>query len=112
MVYILIYRDLVSPRFTPDLKEPFGMALRGMKRFHYQQLLSHGLLIAAPPPDIYRTKCFAGITRRTSGKGDRKNLATKTEYHAHPYQIHLPQVRCQQPLGANRTVAGQDDLKN
>ena len=45
-IYILIYRDLVSPHFTADDKEPFAMALRGLKWFHRLQLLNHGLLIA------------------------------------------------------------------
>ncbi len=48
-VYALIYRDLITPRFTADLKEPFALAMRGLKWFHRQQLLSHGLLIADAP---------------------------------------------------------------
>ena len=49
MIYILIYRDPVSPRFGAGEKEAFAMAVRGMKWFHRQQLLSHGLLIAEAP---------------------------------------------------------------
>jgi DNA-binding CsgD family transcriptional regulator len=48
-VIVLIYRDSITPRFTADLKEPFGLAMRGLKWFHRQQLLSHGLLIADAP---------------------------------------------------------------
>jgi DNA-binding CsgD family transcriptional regulator len=48
-VYALIYRDLITPRFTPELKQPFSLVMRGLKWFHRQQLLSHGLLIADAP---------------------------------------------------------------
>jgi len=48
-VHIFIFRSLEAPRFASTDKEPFGLALRGLRWLYRQQVLSHGLLIANAP---------------------------------------------------------------
>ena len=48
-VHLFIFRSTESPRFSSADKKPFGLALRGLRWFYRQQLLSHGLLIANAP---------------------------------------------------------------
>ncbi|KWR83369.1 helix-turn-helix transcriptional regulator [Cupriavidus sp. IDO] len=48
-VHIFIFRSAEAPRFASTDKEPFGLALRGLRWLYRQQVLSHGLLIAKAP---------------------------------------------------------------
>ncbi len=48
-VHIFVFRSVDAPRFASADKEPFGLALRGLRWFYRQQVLSHGLLIAKAP---------------------------------------------------------------
>ncbi|MES2032167.1 MAG: helix-turn-helix transcriptional regulator [Pseudomonadota bacterium] len=48
-IRLFVFRDLQSPRFSPVDGEHLGFVMRGLKWFHRQQLLSHGLLIANAP---------------------------------------------------------------
>lgn len=48
-VHIFVFRGAQAPRFAATDKAPFGLALRGLRWFYRQQVLSHGLLIATAP---------------------------------------------------------------
>ena len=48
-VHIFVFRSAEAPRFASTDKEPFGLALRGLRWLYRQQVLSHGLLIAKAP---------------------------------------------------------------
>lgn len=48
-VYFGLYRGDGQPRFTEAERDTAAAALRGLKWFHRNQLLGHGLLVAATP---------------------------------------------------------------
>lgn len=48
-IRLFVFRDVQSPRFSAQDGERLGFVMRGLKWFHRQQLLSHGLLIANAP---------------------------------------------------------------
>lgn len=48
-IHLFLYRGLASPRFTPDVKAPFALAIRGLRWFQHQVLLSHGIHAASAP---------------------------------------------------------------
>jgi len=88
-IHILIYRDLASPRFSADDKAPFALILRGLKWFHRQQLLSHGLLIAVTPLTRTEHKVLLDILAGQSEKliADSQNHSINTT-HAHIKSIY------------------------
>jgi DNA-binding CsgD family transcriptional regulator len=43
---LFVFRDAQAPRFSAEDGERLGFVMRGLRWFHRQQLLSHGLLIA------------------------------------------------------------------
>jgi DNA-binding CsgD family transcriptional regulator len=45
-VQLFVFRTTGAPRFACADKAPFGLALRGLRWFYRQHLLSHGLLVA------------------------------------------------------------------
>lgn len=47
--YFGVFRAIGQPRFTSEERDRLAYALRGIKWFHRQLLLSHGLLIASKP---------------------------------------------------------------
>jgi len=47
--YFGIFRALDTPHFTEDERDVIAYALRGIKWFHRQIMLSHGLLVAETP---------------------------------------------------------------
>lgn len=88
-IHILIYRDLISPRFTADDKEPFALALRGLKWFHRQQLLSHGLLIAESPLTPTEHKVLLGVLAGQTEKLIAASLQQSSNTtHAHIKAIY------------------------
>jgi DNA-binding CsgD family transcriptional regulator len=48
-IRLFVFRDTQSPRFTAMDGERLGFVMRGLRWFHRQQLLGHGLLIANAP---------------------------------------------------------------
>lgn len=48
-IRLFVFRDGQSPRFTPQDARRLGFAMRALRWFHREQLLSHGLLIANAP---------------------------------------------------------------
>lgn len=48
-IHVFLYRGTANPRFTPEDKAPFTLAIRGLKWFQYQLLLSHGIHAASSP---------------------------------------------------------------
>lgn len=47
--YFGLFRDMGQPPFTAEERDTLAYALRGIKWFHRQLLLSHGLLVASTP---------------------------------------------------------------
>ncbi|MGJ7489784.1 helix-turn-helix transcriptional regulator [Variovorax sp. ZT4R33] len=48
-IHCILFRDAATPRFDAADKEPFALAVRGLKWFLRRQLLGHGLLMASTP---------------------------------------------------------------
>lgn len=66
--YFGIFRALGQPRFTPEERDLVGYALRGLKWFHRQLLLSHGLLIASKPMTPVERRVLQGLLTGLSEK--------------------------------------------
>ena len=60
-VHLFIFRSTEAPRFSSADKDPFCMALRGLRWFYRQQLLSHGLLIANAPLTAMERRVLLGL---------------------------------------------------
>ncbi len=48
-ICLFVFRDAQAPRFSAQDGQRLGFVMRGLRWFHRQQLLSHGLLIANAP---------------------------------------------------------------
>src|SRR5262245_42440100 len=48
-IHLFVFRDAQAPRFSASDSSLLGFAMRGLRWFYRQQLLSHGLLIANAP---------------------------------------------------------------
>ncbi len=84
-VHIFLFRNSNVPLFAPADKDSFGLALRGLRWFYRQQLLSHGLLVADTP--------LTGTERRVllellDGKTE-KSAATALRQSPHTTHIHV-----------------------
>jgi DNA-binding CsgD family transcriptional regulator len=60
-VYFGLYRGVDRPRFTTAERDMAAAALRGLKWFHRNQLLSHGLLVAAAPLTAVERNVLQGL---------------------------------------------------
>jgi DNA-binding CsgD family transcriptional regulator len=87
-VHLFIFRGADAPRFASADKEPFGMALRGLKWFYRQQLLSHGLLIANSQLTATERKVLLGILE---GKLE-KQIAADLEQSPNTTHIHVKSI--------------------
>lgn len=88
-VHILLYRDLITPRFTADLKEPFGLAMRGLKWFLRQQVLSHGFLIADAPLTPTQRKVLLAVLGGQTEKHIAKSMGqSHSTTHTHIKSIY------------------------
>jgi DNA-binding CsgD family transcriptional regulator len=87
-VYVLVYRDLITPRFTADLKAPFGLAMRGLKWILRQQLLGQGLLIANAPLTPTERKVLQAVL----GGQAEKNIADSMGHSHSTTHTHIRSI--------------------
>lgn len=66
--YFGIFRDSVHPPFSVEDREVVAYALRGLKWFHRQQLLGHGLLVASAPLTPAERNVLQGLLTGQSEK--------------------------------------------
>ncbi len=66
--YFGIFRSAGQPSFTPEERDALAYALRGIKWFHRQVLLSHGLTIASAPLTPVERKVVQGLLAGLSEK--------------------------------------------
>lgn len=59
--YFGVFRATGRPRFTPEERDILAYALRGIKWFHRQLLLSHGLLVAGVPLTPAERRVLQGL---------------------------------------------------
>jgi DNA-binding CsgD family transcriptional regulator len=87
-VHLFIFRGTAAPRFASEDKEPFGLALRGLKWFYRQQLLSPGLLIATAPLTPTERKVLLGILEGQL----EKQIADELEQSPNTTHIHVKSI--------------------
>jgi DNA-binding CsgD family transcriptional regulator len=87
-VHLFLFRDIDAPRFAPGDKEPFGLALRGLKWFCRQQLLSHGLLIAQAPLTSMERRV---LLEMLEGKQE-KQIASGLDHSPNTTHIHVKSI--------------------
>ena len=59
--YFGLFRATEQPPFTAEERDTLAYALRGIKWFHRQLLLSHGLLVASTPLTAVERKVLQGL---------------------------------------------------
>jgi DNA-binding CsgD family transcriptional regulator len=86
--YFGIFRARGQPPFTPDERNAVAYALRGIKWFHRQLLLSHGLTIAAAPLTPVERKVLQGLL----GGLTEKQIAADLEHSYHTTHEHVTNI--------------------
>ena len=87
-VHIFIFRSLEAMRFQPRDKAPFALALRALRWFYRQQLLSQGLLIASTP--LTATERLV-LMQLLDGKTE-KEIAALLDQSPHTTHIHVKSI--------------------
>lgn len=87
-VHLFIFRGAGAPRFTASDKAPFALALRGLKWFYRQQVLSHGLLIANAPITATERKVLLELL---AGKLE-KEIAAELDHSQNTTHIHVKSI--------------------
>ena len=82
--YFGLFRALGQPPFTVEERDMLAYALRGIKWFHRQLLLSHGLLVADTPLTTVERRVLQGLL---TGLAEKEIAATQGQsYHTtHEY---------------------------
>ncbi|MCK9389551.1 MAG: helix-turn-helix transcriptional regulator [Sulfuritalea sp.] len=80
--YFGIFRDDAHPHFTPEESDLVAYALRGLKWFCRQQLLSHGLMVATSPLTAVERQVLGGLL---TGLVEKQIAAAQ---HQSPHTTH------------------------
>ncbi|MBI2332483.1 MAG: helix-turn-helix transcriptional regulator [Chloroflexi bacterium] len=80
------FRKIGVPRFTPEERDTLAYALRGLKWFHRQLMLSHGLLIAKAPLTPAERRVLQFLLSPIPEKEIGQNLGI-TANSAHQYVV-------------------------
>ncbi|WP_375310568.1 helix-turn-helix transcriptional regulator [Bradyrhizobium sp. A5] len=87
-IRLFVFRDAQSPRFTTQDGQRLGFAMRALRWFHRQQLLSHGLLIAdAPLTPAERRVLLALLDGQTE-----KQIAQKLNQSPNTTHFHVKSI--------------------
>lgn len=70
--YFGIFRDTQHAPFTPEERDTLAYALRGLKWFHRQQMLSRGLLVASSPLTLVERQVLSSLL---NGKTEKEIAA-------------------------------------
>jgi DNA-binding CsgD family transcriptional regulator len=81
-----IFREMGCPHFTCDERDTLAYALRGLKWFHRQLMLSHGLLIASKPLTPAERRVLQLLLSRASEKEISHSLGL-TANSVHQYVV-------------------------
>lgn len=87
-IHLFLFRAIDAPRFAASDKEPFALALRGLKWFYRQQVLSHGLLIANAPLTATERKVLLELL---AGKLE-KEIASDLDHSQNTTHIHVKSI--------------------
>jgi DNA-binding CsgD family transcriptional regulator len=83
-----VFREVGKPAFTADERDTLAYALRGIKWFHRQLMLSHGLLIASKPLTPAERRVLQLLLSRASEKEISHNLGL-TANSVHQYVVSV-----------------------
>ena len=67
-IYFGLYRCHRQPGFSPEDRDAVGYALRGLRWFHRQQMLGHGLLLSTSPLTRAENAVLQGLLKGLSEK--------------------------------------------
>lgn len=98
-VYFGLYRGEGNPRFTEAERDTAAAALRGLKWFHRNQLLGHGLLVAATP----LTAAERGVLQGLLGGEPEKQIASSLGQSYHTTHEHVMAIY--RKFGVNNRAA-------
>jgi DNA-binding CsgD family transcriptional regulator len=87
-VHIFLFRSIEATRFQPVDKEPFALALRALRWFYRQQLLSQGLLIANSPLTTMERRVLLQLL---DGKSE-KEIAALLIQSPHTTHVHVKSI--------------------
>ena len=77
--YFGLFRVMDQPPFTAEERDTLAYALRGIKWFHRQLLLSHGLLVASTPLTLVERQVLQGLL---TGHAEKEIAAAQGQsYH-------------------------------
>jgi len=87
-IHLFVFRDAQAPRFSASDSSLLGFAMRGLRWFHRQQLLSHGLLIANAPLTPAERKVLLGLL---DGHME-KQIAQKLDQSPNTTHFHVKSI--------------------
>lgn len=87
-VHIFLFRNSKAALFAPADKDAFGLALRGLRWFYRQQLLSHGLLVADTPLTATERKVLLELL---DGKTEKATATALRQSH-HTTHVHVKSI--------------------
>lgn len=100
-IYCGFYRQVGTPSFTEEERDTAACALRGLRWFHRQQMLGHGLLLASTPLTVSERNVLAGLMRGWT----EKQIATAQGKSFHTTHEHV--TRIFRKFGVNSRAALQ-----
>lgn len=97
--YFGIFRENAHPCFTPEERDLVGNALRGLKWFCRQQLLSRGLMVATSPLTITEREVLGGLL---SGLSEKQIAVARQQS---PHTTHEYVTNIYRKFGVNNRAA-------
>lgn len=83
-----VFREIGKPYFTAEERDTLAYTLRGIKWFHRQLMLSHGLLIASKPLTPAERRVLQLLLSRSSEKDIGRSLGL-TANSVHQYVVSV-----------------------
>lgn len=87
-IHLLLYRGVNNPRFTADIKAPFTLAIRGLRWFQSQLVLSHGIRAASAP----LTPTERSVLLALLGGETEKQIAESLSKSYNTIHIHIKSI--------------------
>ena len=86
--HLFLYRSADHPRFTPDIKAPFTLAIRGLRWFQHRYVLSHGIHAANAPLTPTERSVFLALL----GSETEKQIAESMGKSQNTVHIHIKSI--------------------
>lgn len=86
--HLFLYRGPDQPRFTAAIKEPFTIAVRGLRWFQYRFLLSHGIHVASAA----LTATERAVLLALLGSKTEKQIAESMDKSQNTVHVHVKSI--------------------